>query len=558
MSERGLNHNDRGILAVIVFYKCSFEESASLQSLLKSLGQCFIKVDILIVDNSPTPQSILELPVGVNYLACPENLGLANAYNRGIELAEKLGCKWLLTLDQDTALPQTFLQQLYDVLGEVGGDPSVGAIVPQIVANGSNVSPHYFLYGGLARYFPLGYKGLPLERTYAFNSASLVRVDAARRVGGYNPYFWMDCSDLNMFHTLGQSGLRTYVNGATIVDHDFSMMKLAEKVSPWRYEQILLADAAFWGTKMNWLANLERTVGLMRRFAVHIVRRDSWVLKAITLRFLLIRLFRSRKYRKRMFQNSVERHLGTKLSATALQLRPIKVSVCMAAYNGGQFIEAQLRSILMQLREHDEVVIVDDASKDNTVDRILAMEDDRILLFRHEKNAGVIATFEEAIRRSTGDILFLSDNDDIWAPNKVDLFLAEFANDPKVIVATSALSLIDSNSVSFEEPRFTRNGKFYSGFLRNIVKNSYQGSTMAFRSSLIGDILPIPQGRGFLHDVWIGTVNERMGGKTAFIPKPLLLYRRHGSNFSDRLARWEQIRSRLWLLCEHLRHQISR
>jgi len=90
-----------------------------------------------------------------------------------------------------------------------------------------------------------------------------------------------------------------------------------------------------------------------------------------------------------------------------------RISVCMAAYNGGPFVEAQLQSILTQLRPIDEVVIVDDGSKDDTVVRIQQLSDARVKLLRHERNAGVLATFEDALRSTTGKILFLTDDDDV-------------------------------------------------------------------------------------------------------------------------------------------------
>jgi glycosyltransferase involved in cell wall biosynthesis len=123
----------------------------------------------------------------------------------------------------------------------------------------------------------------------------------------------------------------------------------------------------------------------------------------------------------------------------------------MAAYNGGRFIETQLRSILPQLCAGDEIVIVDDASQDDTVSRIQAFEAEfaamnsspRVLLTRHESNCGVVQTFEDAIRRATGDVLFLCDDDDLWAPNKVEKVLEAFERSPEVQVVCTGLMLMD-------------------------------------------------------------------------------------------------------------------
>lgn len=72
------------------------------------------------------------------------------------------------------------------------------------------------------------------------------------------------------------------------------------------------------------------------------------------------------------------------------------ISVCMASFNGSKYIEQQLESILIQLGSMDEVVIVDDASKDDTVLKIRNFNDPRIKLFENNHNLGVISTFEKS------------------------------------------------------------------------------------------------------------------------------------------------------------------
>ncbi len=238
-------------------------------------------------------------------------------------------------------------------------------------------------------------------------------------------------------------------------------------------------------------------------------------------------------------------------STVSLGRKP-KISVCMAAYNGGRYIEAQLRSILSQLGVQDEVVIVDDCSKDDTVDRIRNIRDVRIKLFQHALNSGVVATFEDALLNADGEILFLSDDDDIWAPNKVKRFLDVFGELPEIEIVTSKVQLIDERGTFFSNDKLTRGGRFCSGFWANIYKNHYQGSAMAIRSSLLPRILPFPLRPCFLHDVWIGTRSDITGGKTAFIEESLLFYRRHSDNFSRRLSAWNQLLVRAELLWAHV------
>jgi glycosyltransferase involved in cell wall biosynthesis len=302
---------------------------------------------------------------------------------------------------------------------------------------------------------------------------------------------------------------------------------------------------------MSRLAGAERTLRLALRYLKHLKRGDSRELRSLTLQFLYLRLFRSRAHRRALFRSSVEDHLGAALPSTSLPCRAPKVSVCMAAYNGGKYVDMQLRSILPQLGPEDEIVVVDDCSTDNTRERIRALGDVRIHLLEHTRNQGVVQTFEDALRNATGDILFLSDDDDLWAPDKVKQFMAVFAQGEEVQLVMSAVALIDWDGTPFRDARWDRDGRFSRGFWRNVLKNRYQGAALAIRSILVQEVLPIKRGRTYLHDVWIGTCNDRIGGGMVYLPMPMLLYRRHAGNFSRKLTRWAQLKSRLQLLWDH-------
>ncbi len=236
---------------------------------------------------------------------------------------------------------------------------------------------------------------------------------------------------------------------------------------------------------------------------------------------------------------------------TIMPDKELKVSVCMAAFNGGKYIEIQLRSILSQLGSHDEVMIVDDCSDDDTVARIRGLQDGRIRLIEHTANQGVVATVEDALRLATGDILFLSDDDDIWAENKVNRYLEVFQARPEVQIVTSRVRLIDNDGNPYADDQIIGKRKFFAGFWRNVYRNRYQGSTMAIRASLLQKVLPFPVRPVFLHDQWIGTRNAIARGKTVFIEEELLFYRRHSNNFSRRLSPWNRLRARVGLLWAH-------
>jgi glycosyltransferase involved in cell wall biosynthesis len=226
-------------------------------------------------------------------------------------------------------------------------------------------------------------------------------------------------------------------------------------------------------------------------------------------------------------------------------LRP-KVSVCMAAFQGQKFIAAQLESILVQLSTADEVVVVDDCSADGTRDVVRSVADKRVQLIEHAVNQGVTRTFEDALTHATGDVIFLSDQDDLWAANKVQSILDIFQSKPDVVVVASNAALIDQSGESLGCSYYQLRGQFRSGLLSNLIRCKFLGCTMAFRSELLPKVLPFPQTFQVLHDLWIGSVNSLTGGGTFFFDQNLVLYRRHsGSVTAGKLATGLRLRNRL-------------
>jgi glycosyltransferase involved in cell wall biosynthesis len=198
----------------------------------------------------------------------------------------------------------------------------------------------------------------------------------------------------------------------------------------------------------------------------------------------------------------------------------------MATKNGATFIEEQLASILAQLTPTDEVVISDDYSHDDTLTVIRSFQDSRIRLLESRSEKGIAKNFEASITASHGDFIFLSDQDDIWLANKVDK-MKEALN--KYDLVMSDCQVIDEEERVKEIScyRLNRSGK---GVLKNLLKNSYMGCCMAFRSHLKKRALPFPSDIP-MHDIWLGLIAE-MYYSVHFMPDILLSYRRHGGNVS--------------------------
>ena len=207
-----------------------------------------------------------------------------------------------------------------------------------------------------------------------------------------------------------------------------------------------------------------------------------------------------------------------------------KISVCMAVYNGAAYLKPQMCSILSQLRTNDEVVVVDDASQDNSTELLRELSDARVPVYRNERNMGVLAAFERAMSQAQGEILFLSDQDDIWLPGKVEKIIGAFSLNPEITLVASDAQVIDETGCIVADSFFEQRGPFSVGVLHNLIKNKYLGCTLAFRRSMLEYFLPIPRDVP-MHDIWFGLIND-ISGKTHYIDQPLIAYRRHGNNVS--------------------------
>lgn len=226
------------------------------------------------------------------------------------------------------------------------------------------------------------------------------------------------------------------------------------------------------------------------------------------------------------------------------------VSICMAAYNGERYITPQLQSILGQLSDNDEVVVVDDHSTDDTRNRVRAFRDHRIRLIEHEVNQGILSTFEDALRSASNDILFLSDQDDLWIADKIETVCRAFSAHPEVTLVVTDSSLINADGSMLLESFLGRYGPFRPGFWANLLRNRYGGHNLAFRVSILPDILPLPRKYHVLHDHWIGLRHGLVYGDALYIDRPMTLSRRHNSTATGRKrsSTFQKLRTRLGLL----------
>ncbi len=212
------------------------------------------------------------------------------------------------------------------------------------------------------------------------------------------------------------------------------------------------------------------------------------------------------------------------------------VSVCMATYNGQRWLPEQLSSILTELDVDDEVVIVDDASTDDTVQVATSFDDPRVRVVRQATNRGYVRTFEHALTLARRDIVFLSDQDDVWVPGRRDALIAALEG---AEVAAGEL-LLHPDGRPLPHPITRRpwrlgapgRGHRLARQLRIWMGTApYFGCAMAVRRPYLDVALPFPAFLTESHDLWLATLSNA-GGVLSHATTPTVLRRLHESNTS--------------------------
>lgn len=215
---------------------------------------------------------------------------------------------------------------------------------------------------------------------------------------------------------------------------------------------------------------------------------------------------------------------------------PYSVSVCMATYNGELFLSEQIDSILVELSDQDELVVVDDGSTDATISLLLsyAAKDARVKLFRNTQNMGVIKTFEFSLSKAQNEIIFLADQDDIWQPGRVSACLEIFDKSPEVsavLVNAEVLAFHECTGISF----YTAGSEPKLSIISQLYINKFIGCCMCFRKSILTVALPFAS-RISMHDWWLGCC-ALLVGNVYFLNENKIYYRRHSSNASPSSSR---------------------
>lgn len=208
------------------------------------------------------------------------------------------------------------------------------------------------------------------------------------------------------------------------------------------------------------------------------------------------------------------------------------ISVALATFNGERFIKEQLESIIPQLINGDEIIISDDGSTDSTVDIIkrYSQKYSYIKVYHNDKsNKGVIGNFENALKRCKNTYIFLSDQDDIWLPNKVEVIINSFNVENATLVLHNAYIFDSKNNLISNVSMKEKIGSSTKLF-KILIKNPFIGCCMSFKKTLLNVVLPFPNKNDIsIHDWWIGICAVKTS-KVYYCDEKLIMYRIHDSN----------------------------
>jgi len=217
-------------------------------------------------------------------------------------------------------------------------------------------------------------------------------------------------------------------------------------------------------------------------------------------------------------------------------------AVVLATHNGSRYLSEQLASLASQTRAPDEVVVVDDASTDDTVARLehfAASAPFPVRLHPLPEHVGTCRAFETGFRSTSSDIVLICDQDDRWVPEKVEVMVHRMDLEPQAPMAFSDATLIDAEGRTISRSRWRVAGfsgrrswtldQDPLGFL--LGRQLVSGCTTALRRSLLDLVLPFPENLhtalpDMMYDRWISLVSAATGPVIA-VPERLVEYRIH-------------------------------
>jgi len=207
-----------------------------------------------------------------------------------------------------------------------------------------------------------------------------------------------------------------------------------------------------------------------------------------------------------------------------------RISIALATFNGERHLSEQLHSFLLQTRQPDELIISDDGSTDGTIaiaNKFAKECQFEVRIFRNLVNLGYAQNFSRALQYCTGDIVFISDQDDVWLPEKIERIVQNFAEKPEVQLLIHDLEYCKADLTPIGQ---TKIGRMQGAFDLNF--KFVVGMATAVRGPFLKLCLPIPDVDDLSHDFWLHRCADLLD-KKIIIHEVLAMYRRHVSTVTN-------------------------
>ena len=219
------------------------------------------------------------------------------------------------------------------------------------------------------------------------------------------------------------------------------------------------------------------------------------------------------------------------------------VEILLSTFNGGVYLEEQLKSFEKQTFQDWRLIVRDDGSDDNSIEVIesfAAKYPDRVVFVNIPKKLhGVLGAYAQLMDYSCCDYIFFADQDDVWNVDKLEIMLGYIRNAEKVHGRDKPI-LVYSDLCVTNESLAEKSGSFFKiqhldplRYLPNniLIQNIVPGCSMAMNKAMIDLCIPVPE-EAILHDWWV-MLTASVFAEIVYIPEQLMLYRRHISNVTS-------------------------
>ena len=215
--------------------------------------------------------------------------------------------------------------------------------------------------------------------------------------------------------------------------------------------------------------------------------------------------------------------------------KKLQISIALCTYNGETYLREQLDSFAKQTRLPDEVVVSDDGSTDRTMEILEGWTSEvsfPVKIRRNEKNLGYALNFQETILRCAGDIVFPSDQDDWWFPEKLERMEKVFLEKPQTTFAACRTQYSNSRLEPYSAEEMKRRRMTDGGTASAYgLARKQTGCGIAIRRDLLEKVFPIPP--AWPHDLWICCVMPFFG-ESVFLEEDLIKHRDHEESVTYR------------------------